>query len=573
MTKEQNIIRVKLTSYGSLQTLVIPVKLHKDSYNIIELQCLVPKIDASNIIVKTYASSRDLTGELVWSSATHNLAYKKEITIDNQIYEMYASMLPEEFCSQEGDITITFAQAVIIGENEAESILTSGELNLYVHGEGYNHNGVRISNYDVIASYANRILKGLIETMGLLPYSNSYSYSINTLAYGEVDGEIALYKSLVADNVGHELSDENYWQIVGISGTKGDSVFIRYSPFPTGDNFVDTWYSGCDYVGFYTGRVASTNKEDYVWCLFQGATGASGEKGRDGLNGVSVTELSVTEEETSDTGNNYNLYYRLGDGSLLLAGSIFVKNGETGPKGDTGATGATGATGQKGEKGEKGDKGDSGNDFTINGYVSSTGSLPELSEKDVGTAYLVGTSTPRLVYLWGYDESGNLGWSNQGYLQGPRGERGETGESGDDGVSVTGVNFALKSTTSSGNVYDVTVTLSSGETLDAGQVLAPVGPQGIQGLTGPAGKNGQDGEDGENGVSVSSASISLSSSSSSGNTYNINFTLDNGEVLTAGQFVAPVGPAGVEGPAGADGKVGATFTYDASTKTLNIVTE
>ena len=138
--------------------------------------------------------------------------------------------------------------------------------------------------------------------------------------------------------------------------------------------------------------------------------------------------------------------------------------GPAGPKGDTGATGPQGAKGEQGLqgpvgetgvqgvqgpqgeqgiqgvqgvqglKGDKGDKGDSGNDFTIQGYVSSTASLPEnYTAADVGKAFLVGVSAPRVVYLWGYNEAGNLVWSNQGYLQGPQGEQGIQGVQGPQG--------------------------------------------------------------------------------------------------------------------------------------------
>lgn len=283
MIKEQNIIRVKLTSYGSLQTLCVPVKLYKDSYNIVELQCLVPKVVDSNlIVVKVYASTRDVSGELVWSSQTYNLVYRKDVNINNQLYELYSAPLPEEFCENSGDITITFAQGTVDSSGEVLSVLTSGDLNLFIRGEGFNLNGVKLSNYDVTAANVNKLLKGLIEAKALSPYDNTYTYSLGALAYGEVDGEIALYKSLIADNLDKPLTDETSWMIVGISGTKGDSTFIRYSKNADGKEMSDVWQDGYDYIGLYNGRSASDNYLDYTWSRFVGKQGPQGEMGPQG---------------------------------------------------------------------------------------------------------------------------------------------------------------------------------------------------------------------------------------------------------------------------------------------------
>lgn len=162
--------------------------------------------------------------------------------------------------------------------------------------------------------------------------------------------------------------------------------------------------------------------------------------------------------------------------------------GETGPQGEAGPQGPQGIQGPQGERGpqgpqgiqgEKGERGDSGNDFTIEGYVSSTANLP--SSAAVGTAYLVGTSTPRLVYLYGYDESGNLGWSNQGYLQGPQGPQGPQGIQGAQGPQgVQGVQGI------------------QGEKGDTG-ATGPEGPTGAQGIQGPKGDKGDKGDTGEQG--------------------------------------------------------------------------
>ena len=136
----------------------------------------------------------------------------------------------------------------------------------------------------------------------------------------------------------------------------------------------------------------------------------------------------------------------------------YYANLPAGPAGPQGEQGVQGVQGPEGPKGDKGEKGDSGNDFTIQGYVSSTASLPQnYTEADVGKAYLVGVTAPRVVYLWGYNETGDLTWSNQGYLQGPAGPEGPQGIQGPAG---------------------------------------PEGPQGIQGPQGPAGEQGIQGPQG-----------------------------------------------------------------------------
>ena len=315
-----------------------------------------------------------------------------------------------------------------------------------------------------------------------------------------------------------------------------------------------------------------------------GADGQDGQDGKDGADGLpgadgkSVTDIKLDTTSSTDEGNSYELKYKIGEDGYKSAGVIIAKRGPQGPRGETGSAGPQGLQGIQGPQGEQGPqglqgeqgpqgiqglqgeqgpKGESGSDFTIKGYVSSTASLPQLAAKDIGTAYLVGTSTPRLVYLWGYNENNELVWSNQGYLQGPQGPQGEEGpigpegpqgvqgpqgiqglqgpqgNDGPQGVSVTGAKVELASSGSSGNVYNVIVTLSDGNTIQAGQITAPIGPQGIQGVQGEQGPQGVKGEQGSQG--------------------------EKGEQ----------GPQGVKGE---QGPVGATFVYDETTKTLNIIT-
>ena len=107
--------------------------------------------------------------------------------------------------------------------------------------------------------------------------------------------------------------------------------------------------------------------------------------------------------------------------------------GDKGDKGDKGEQGLQGVQGLQGIQGPKGDKGDSGNNFTVQATVDSADDLPTLTENDIGIAYFVGTEIPRDVYMWGYNDSNELCWINQGPLQGPKGDAGETGAQGPQG--------------------------------------------------------------------------------------------------------------------------------------------
>ena len=91
MLKEKDVIKVKLTTYGTLEVVCIPVNLNKDSYKFVKLQCMVPKTENSkdDAILKVYSSTIDETGKVVWNSETYSLPYKETITIRNFEYEVY----------------------------------------------------------------------------------------------------------------------------------------------------------------------------------------------------------------------------------------------------------------------------------------------------------------------------------------------------------------------------------------------------------------------------------------------------------------------------------------------------
>ncbi len=165
MIREKNKIKVMLSAYGSLTTVSIPTKLHKDSFNFTTIDCLVPKTinTQNNSLVKVYGSTLDNSGNKIWASQTHNLPYERDVVIDGFEYELYSANLPEEFCSINGSLEITFVYCTGNEEGIATSILTSGKLNLYIEGAGFNKNGVILSNYDDTAAKVNELSKTKVD--------------------------------------------------------------------------------------------------------------------------------------------------------------------------------------------------------------------------------------------------------------------------------------------------------------------------------------------------------------------------------------------------------------------------
>ena len=152
---KHNTIEIKLNSYGTLEVVSIPVKLYRDSYNVVKLRVNAPLKEKT--MLKVYSSSRDEAGEQIWTSDTYSLPQKTTTKIDGVDYNVYEGYIPQEFCEKEGDVVITFAQ--VVDNNGMEEILTSGTLNLYISGEGFNYNGVntgiKLSEMDGLAIKVN----------------------------------------------------------------------------------------------------------------------------------------------------------------------------------------------------------------------------------------------------------------------------------------------------------------------------------------------------------------------------------------------------------------------------------
>lgn len=295
---------------------------------------------------------------------------------------------------------------------------------------------------------------------------------------------------------------------------------------------VKTIQDGTVYIAYYATLPQGAQGLQGV----QGLQGPAGPQGVQGIQGVQGPQgLKGEKGDTGATGPQG----AKGDTGAQGPQGLKGEQGLTGPVGPQGIQGVQGPQGEQGLqgpqgvqglKGDKGDKGDSGNDFTIQGYVSSTASLPEnYTAADVGKAYLVGVSAPRVVYLWGYNEAGNLVWSNQGYLQGPAGPQGEQGiqgpqgeqgvqgvqgvqgEQGAQGVGIVAVEntgytdgngFTIthcKATLTNGTEEAFDIQAKNGAKGDTG-AQGPQGPQGVQGPKGDKGDTGAQGPQGEQGV-------------------------------------------------------------------------
>lgn len=130
-----------------------------------------------------------------------------------------------------------------------------------------------------------------------------------------------------------------------------------------------------------------------------------------------------------------------------------------------------GPPGPPGPTGKTGEKGETGRGLEIRGTFASVSALAAaVQNPEQGVMYNVGTAAPYNIYM--YDTE--LGWVDQGQLQGAKGDPGytpvknidyfdgEDGENGTDGVSVVSVEQTTTSFADGGNNI-ITVVLSNGK--------------------------------------------------------------------------------------------------------------
>lgn len=157
MIKSKNKIKVILTTFGTIEVLELPLQLHKDSFNNALIQVLIPITEdrTETSFVKIYGNTVDSTGAKVWNSQTYSIYYKTNEVIDKFEYAVYEDIFPEEFSTISGDLNLTISYADLNEDSEAIDLITSQPLHLFINGEGYNQNGVQISQYDATVSRIN----------------------------------------------------------------------------------------------------------------------------------------------------------------------------------------------------------------------------------------------------------------------------------------------------------------------------------------------------------------------------------------------------------------------------------
>lgn len=167
-----------------------------------------------------------------------------------------------------------------------------------------------------------------------------------------------------------------------------------------------------------------------------------------------------------------------------------------------------GGSGHTGPRGPKGDKGDTGPEGPQGASVENV-QFVQSQTTDTDNVYSIKTTLTTGEIL----DSGAMIVPHGGV--GPTGPTGAPGQDGQDGVSVTNVQFTSQGSNDQGALYKVTTTLSNEQTIESGDVLAPIGPQGPkgeqgeQGLQGPQGEQGIQGPKGDPGVTASMSGTTL----------------------------------------------------------------
>lgn len=191
--------------------------------------------------------------------------------------------------------------------------------------------------------------------------------------------------------------------------------------------------------------------------------------------------------------------------------------------------GGSGHTGPRGPKGDKGDTGPAG----PQGASVEDVQFVQSQTTDTNNVYSIKTTLTTGELL----ESGVMIVPHGGV-----GPTGATGAPGQDGVSVTNVQFMSQGSNDQGVLYKVTTTLSNEQTIESGDVLAPIGPQGV-------------------GIQA----VTLTEENG------LDFTLTDNTHLYTASVKGPQGEQGLQGPQGEQGPKGdpgVTASMSGTTLTL-----
>lgn len=304
-----------------------------------------------------------------------------------------------------------------------------------------------------------------------------------------------------------KITNEGYLQFTfnctGVLDTKGNQINYVYSTFGLKINvqgiIVTTGYNGNYPFGSYWWKISPDVVKDSANYGNVRNTTLIRPKGQGSLNGVGpvfigesyltnnmmqATKLECIRDWlyiTTDSGSNieYNTISNTIPTSSFPLMPLFAMIGVAGG----------GGGGRPGPRGPKGDKGDTGPEGPQGASVENV-QFVKSQTTDTDNVYSIKTTLTNGELL----DSGAMVVPHGGV--GPQGAQGAPGQDGQDGVSVTNVQFTSQGSNDQGASYKVTTTLSDGQTIESGDVLAPIGPQGPQGEQGEQGPKGEQGEQG-----------------------------------------------------------------------------
>lgn len=304
-----------------------------------------------------------------------------------------------------------------------------------------------------------------------------------------------------------KITNEGYLQFTfnckGVLDTKGNQINYVYSTFGLKINvqgvIVTTGYNGNYPFGSYWWKISPDVVKDSANYGNVRNTTLIRPKGQGNLNGVGpvfigesyltnnmmqATKLECMRDWvyiTVQSGTNieYNTISNTIPTSSFPLIPLFAMIGVAGG----------GGSGRPGPRGPKGDKGDTGPEGPQGASVENV-QFVKSQTTDTDNVYSIKTTLTNGELL----DSGAMVVPHGGV--GPQGPQGTPGQ---DGVSVTNVEFTSQGSNDQGASYKVTTTLSDGQTIESGDVLAPIGPQGPQGNVGPQGPKGDVGPEGPKG--------------------------------------------------------------------------
>lgn len=274
----------------------------------------------------------------------------------------------------------------------------------------------------------------------------------------------------IAQDNGYSGSESDWANTLKATAGK-DGVGIKTATFNADGQLVITL---SDNTAINLGNAVGANGKDGV----NGTNGTNGQDGKDGNDGVSITTANINADGqlviAFSNGESVNLDKVVGvngqDGISVTDASINTE----------GELVLTYSNGQKdnlgnviGAKGDKGDKGDNGQDGDTP-YINANGNW-QIGDIDTGVK-----------------AAGTNGKDGINGTDGQDGAKGDKGDKGDDGVGISLI------TVTNGNL---SITLTSGTTLELGN---------IKGSDGVDGRDGADGTNGQDGIGVKSTEINQS---------------------------------------------------------------